>query len=130
MKALVDQVWELIVGGNYAWKPATPPRQTILLDAKSVPADATVSQIATAMWGLGHFEWEALLAFWLLNAIEKDNNEHEKLDITTELFGRTLMASKGRELVPEEILERLCRRFFEVASDDGNTMVLAVREMS
>lgn len=129
MKRLVNELVELIAGGDYGWKTATPPRREILLDTRSVPTEASVLLIATAMQGLGHFEWEVMLAYWLLSAIEMDHRTHERLDITEKVFGRTLMASKGREIVPKEILERLCQRFFEVASDDGNFMVLAVRKM-
>ena len=129
MKNLVNELVELIAEGDYGWEVAKPPRRTILLESRSVPTDASVLLISTAMQGLGHFEWEAILAYWLLMAIQKDQGKHEQVDITEEVFGRTLRASQGRKIVPEEILERLCQRFFKVVSDANNTMVLAVRKM-
>lgn len=116
-------------GKDYGWEPYVEKKHFVLTNPEII-AEFSPYNLALNFRGTGHFEWELLLAMWMVSAAR------EALDIGTEcdiskVFNIELLVRPKHEgddyrrLKPEQIREHI-GKFFEVIEENENLCKMKV----
>ena len=102
-----------------------PFKRVILVNPEDCKDKITVSHIENRLQGTGWFEWEALLARWLVEAIvEAINNGENEADVTKlftcELQGEDRWGSFSKS--QERVIDFIMGRLFEGLEEDDEVM--------
>lgn len=110
---------------DYGWtEPDESHKKVILTNPLDCREKICLKEIVFAWHGTGHFEWEAILGGWfiqaVLDAIEKNVNEAD----ITHLFNRDFLASCNLVFTQTQVYNHLIKWFDIVEETDE---VLKVR---
>lgn len=108
-----------------------PYKKVILANAEDCKDRITVSHVRARLQGMGWFEWENLLANWLVEAVVEALNKGETQADVTKLFTCDLLGedrigqwTKTQEMVVDFLMGRL----FECLEEDENVMRVRIIE--
>lgn len=117
-------------GQDYGWEKYEEKRHFILTNPEAIK-DFHVAPFASNFRNTGHYEWEVLIAMWLLEAARKAIDEGGECDVS-KVFNVTLLARPKRQgedcrrLTPEMIWDHL-KRFFDVVEESKNSCKITAR---
>ena len=121
----------LYYGGNdYGWDKYEEKRHFVLTNPEDIK-DFPVIPFAANFRNTGHYEWEVLIAMWLLEAARKSVAEGTECDVS-KVFNITLLARPKhqgedfRRLTPEMIWNHLKRFFVVVEENDSFCKITAI----
>lgn len=108
-------------------------KRVILVNVEDCRDRITVSHVEERLQGTGWFEWEALLAHWLVEAIvEAIRNGEKEADIsklfTCELQGEDKLGSFTKS--QERVIDFIMGRLFERIQEDNEMMRVRIIEKS
>ena len=117
-------------GQDYGWEKYEEKRHFILTNPEDIK-DFSVIPFAANFRNTGHYEWEVLIAMWLLEAATKSVAEGTECDVS-KVFNITLLARPKRQgedcrrLTPEMIWNNH-KRFFVVVEESKNSCKITAR---
>ncbi len=102
----------LLATGDYGWSiPYKNVKRVILTNPKELKNKITLTGLISAWRGMGHAEWEAILADWLIMAvIYADERNLNEADITN-MFNRDFYATESRVITKENVFKHLMKTF-------------------
>ena len=84
-----------LASGDYGWSEPRTAKRFTLVNA-SDGKELNLFQVASCFCGTGHCEWEYLLAYYFLTAINKAVGEGKPEADLTNMLNRDLLATRGR----------------------------------
>lgn len=120
----------------YSGKPIRierPYKKVMLVNVGDCKDRITIWHVCHRLQGIGWFEWEDLLAHWLVQAVVDAVQEgKEEADIsqlfTCDLRGDDYMGEFVKS--QEKVIDFLMGRLFECIYDDGDVMQVRITEKS
>ena len=111
---------------DYGWSdPDETHKKVVLTNPEDCKEKISVFGMMSAWRGTGHYEWEALLGGWfvqaVINAIE---NESPEADIT-HLFNRDLLASRNKKFNQRQVYDHLIK-WFDVVEETDEVLKLRI----
>lgn len=110
-----------------------PYKKVILVNVEDCENRITVSHVRERLQGTSWFEWEDLLAHWLVEAIVEAINNGEKEADISKLFTCDLQGEDrwGFFTKPQNfVIDFLMGRLFECLEEDDNVMRVRIIEKS
>ena len=96
------------------------PRRVVIIN----PKDAI--NLATALQGTGHSEWEYMLAFLLVNSVRKAAAVDDEADIS-KMFDRSYTTASGKKkMTADQILDH-CMKIFTVVEESPEVLKLRIK---
>lgn len=123
----LDQLDFILRDKTYGWsEPDKGHKKVILTNPFDCKEKICLMGMVSAWRGTGHFEWEAILGGWfiqaVLDSIEKNINEAD----ITHLFNRDFLASGGRVFTQARVYNHLIR-WFEIVEETDEVLKLRFR---
>ena len=109
---------------NYSWSKI-PHKKVTLINVSDCKDKITLEGTVRVLMGMGHLEWEALEAGWLIEAIIEAIKNGEETANITKVFACKLSAydSKGKITIPhEKHVNFLMEKIFEKVEETDDEL--------
>jgi len=104
---------------DFGLSPAyTLPKKFVLREVNKIPDWLDLYQTMTRFRELGKTEWEAILAYYFLNAIEQAEEKSENEADITGLFANDYFDRRNKKVTKEQVYDHLIRNFTLVEETD------------
>lgn len=130
---LRKSVWEYTPYRGEPIRVERPYKKVILVNAEDCKDRITVGHVCNCLLGTGWYEWENLLAHWLVQAVV-DAVEDGKVAanisklFTCDLLGEDRIGMFGKK--QERVIDFLMGRLFECIYEDDDVMCVRITEKS
>lgn len=121
----LDMIGLAIYTGDYGWDDK-PFKKVTLVNPKDCENKINLIGMMSRWRGTGHGEWEALLAWWFVDAVVNAlKSESDEADISA-LFDRDLLARNNRVFTQEQIYAHIIPSF-EIVKDNDDGLWLKLK---